>query len=112
MRPVLDVMSSPGTIAIAIVRNRPASAWGTRCGIQLRGVAMPVGHDVSFQKGDRHGGLHGCGCGRIVRVTIVLPQHGQQRVRSVVAASSVGEGSGSSAGTASNRRQSARFSAR
>ena len=106
--PAPEMTSCRVTSAVARGRNRPTGVGHAGRGIWSGDVATRAGHDVSFQKDDRDvGNRHGLG--RVVRTIAVLPQHGQRWLRSVA---SVGDGSGSGAGTASSRRQSASFPAR
>ena len=107
----LAVTIWPVTSAVAGRGQSPSGVRTARRSIWSGNVATLAGHDVSCQKDGREGGdRHGLG--RVVRLIAVLPQQGQRWLRSMAAASSVGEGSGSDAGTVSSVRQSASLSAR
>ncbi len=106
-----DVTTRPVTSVVTGRRSSSTGVGNARRGIWSGDVAAQAGHDVSFQKDDGDGSdRHELG--RVVRLIAVLPQHGQRWSRSLMATSLVGDGSGSGAGTASSRRQSASFPAR
>lgn len=110
----IQAQDGRGAVPIAVVSRRgigagpkrqstPAGAW--RPGSEGFGtVGSSERHEVSYQKTGRHG----CGHGRMVRVIMAPPQHGQRSCWCGLGASSAGSGGGAS----SSLRQSANFSAR